>query len=128
MKDTVYSTTNFNASEFKCPCGECVNLVRPMLLDCLQLVRDEVVMPLKITSGYRCAKRNKQVGGAKDSVHMEGLAADIFCPYPKDKYTLVAALFQCGFKGIGVYDIHVHADIKNRATPVLWIGKSSINC
>lgn len=38
--------------------------------------------PLEVTSGYRCAKLNKAVGGVSNSAHLEGWAADI---RPTDK-------------------------------------------
>jgi hypothetical protein len=36
--------------------------------------------PLHVTSGYRCAALNAAIGGAANSMHMRGLAADIICP------------------------------------------------
>ena len=36
--------------------------------------------PIIISSGYRNAKVNKAVGGAKSSAHMHGLAVDFTCP------------------------------------------------
>jgi len=36
--------------------------------------------PIIITSGYRCPALNAAVGGARDSAHMDGLAADIIVP------------------------------------------------
>lgn len=33
--------------------------------------------PLKVNSGYRCAALNKAVGGASNSSHLYGMAADI---------------------------------------------------
>jgi hypothetical protein len=36
--------------------------------------------PIHVTSGYRSPKLNAAVGGAPNSMHMEGLAADILCP------------------------------------------------
>lgn len=33
--------------------------------------------PIRVSSGYRCAKLNDAVGGAETSVHMKGLAADL---------------------------------------------------
>lgn len=45
------------------------------LLEKLRLLNDE--RPLFISSGYRCPRLNKAVGGAKNSQHMQGQAADI---------------------------------------------------
>src|SRR5262249_23987307 len=36
--------------------------------------------PIHIKSGYRCRALNAAIGGASDSMHMQGLAADILCP------------------------------------------------
>ena len=35
--------------------------------------------PIRVTSGYRSEKLNRAVGGAKDSNHLYGCAADIRC-------------------------------------------------
>lgn len=36
--------------------------------------------PITVTSGYRCPALNAAIGGAKDSQHMRGEAADFICP------------------------------------------------
>lgn len=33
--------------------------------------------PLRVTSGYRCAALNQAIGGAKESAHLYGCAADL---------------------------------------------------
>jgi hypothetical protein len=43
----------------------------------LEPVRSLVGVPLRITSGFRCAALNAAVGGSKTSAHMDGRAADI---------------------------------------------------
>lgn len=43
----------------------------------LQKIRDIYNKPIIITSGYRCEKLNKAVGGSKTSQHRLGQAADI---------------------------------------------------
>lgn len=74
-----YTPRYFKADEFKCPdCGQvkvAVGLV--MLLDLLRAV---LGVPIRINSGYRCATRNKAVGGSDRSRHMLGCAADIAQP------------------------------------------------
>lgn len=42
----------------------------------LDPIRDELCTPVIITSGYRCPQVNKLVGGANNSQHMSGCAAD----------------------------------------------------
>lgn len=43
----------------------------------LDPLREAWGAPIIVTSGYRCAKLNKAIGGAKNSQHMYGQAADI---------------------------------------------------
>lgn len=47
------------------------------LLNGLQSIRDALGKPIKITSGYRCEKLNRLVGGVHNSSHLKGWAADI---------------------------------------------------
>lgn len=37
-------------------------------------------LPILINSGYRCPELNEAVGGATNSAHLSGAAADIVCP------------------------------------------------
>lgn len=47
-----------------------------LIVYCLQPVRNAIDKPMIITSGYRCTKLNKLVGGVKNSHHLIGCAAD----------------------------------------------------
>lgn len=47
-----------------------------LIVYCLQPVRNVIDKPMIITSGYRCTKLNKLVGGTKNSHHLIGCAAD----------------------------------------------------
>lgn len=47
------------------------------LLNALQIIRDALGKPIKITSGYRCPRLNQIVGGVSNSSHMKAWAADI---------------------------------------------------
>jgi hypothetical protein len=72
---------NFKRSEFKCPCkGKYCNgyPVEPdkNLVNILQSYRDYVGKPVTIHA-LRCKKQNSIVGGASNSYHIKGLAADI---------------------------------------------------
>jgi zinc D-Ala-D-Ala carboxypeptidase len=46
----------------------------------LQPLRDALGRPIVVTSGYRSPAVNAAVGGAANSAHMRGLAADIIVP------------------------------------------------
>lgn len=45
-----------------------------------QPIRDHYGLPVVVTSGFRCPALNKMVGGAADSQHVKGEAADIHVP------------------------------------------------
>lgn len=63
--DRTALTKNFNRSEFQCSCGCGQQSVDTELAEKLQLIRDKVDRPLKITSGYRCITHNAAVGGSQ---------------------------------------------------------------
>ena len=50
----------------------CVNVLQPL--------RNKLGEPIVITSGYRSEKLNRIIGGADDSQHCKGEAADIIVP------------------------------------------------
>lgn len=53
----------------------------------LDPIREFYGHPIKVTSGYRCRALNSAVGGASNSSHMYGYAADIK-PYDGDMKTM----------------------------------------
>ena len=83
----------------------------------LQVARDLYGKPIRITSGCRCIKHNRNVGGASNSAHLEGKAADIATPTGKDRYLIIESLMAAGFKRIGINfkQRFVHADIDEQS-------------
>lgn len=59
----------------------------------LDPIRERFTVPMIITSGYRCKKVNKLVGGVDNSQHMKGEAVDFWFPSFSKKET-VAAFFE----------------------------------
>ena len=45
--------------------------------NCLDPIREKFGKPINVSSGYRCEELNKLVGGAKNSQHKKGEAADL---------------------------------------------------
>ena len=77
--DNKQLSTNFNSSEFECPCSHCDKdnqFIDEALIEKLQKVRDIYAKGIGINSGYRCPKHNEEVGGKPGSAHMSGLGAD----------------------------------------------------
>ena len=71
-------TKNFKVSEFACKhCGE--NNIDQRVLNMAQAIRDELGVPVRVNSGYRCETHNLRVGGVKGSYHTKGTAADLSC-------------------------------------------------
>ena len=56
--------------------------VRALTLNVLQPLRDELGLPVVISSGYRCPELNRIVDGAASSQHIKGEAADIHVNLP----------------------------------------------
>ena len=110
---------NFSRSEFACRCCGKAD-IDPRLVDALQELRDLANAPIRVTSGYRCPEHNRVVGGAKQSRHLRGHAADIVI-----KSLSVAGMYElaeqvAAFRngGIGVYPEQgfVHVDIREVRT------------
>lgn len=70
--------------------------VSPELIEKLEVLRGIVGRPLEIISGYRTKATNAAVGGASQSQHLRGRAADI-----PQNYATVAEAAAAGFRGIG---------------------------
>ena len=51
-----------------------------LLATALEDVRERLGAPIVISSGYRSPALNAAVGGAANSAHVQGCAADILCP------------------------------------------------
>jgi uncharacterized protein YcbK (DUF882 family) len=109
---------NFSRSEFACKGTNCCGYsapVQPELISALQALRNQLNLPLSITSGFRCNRHNESVGGAARSFHTLGMAADVACPDGLTAEDLARAAetipaFQQG--GIGIYPSWVHLDVR----------------
>jgi len=103
---------NFLLREFQCKDGSHQVVLYSGLLQRLQRLRELVARPLIISSGYRNPQHNRRVGGAPDSLHLRGMAADIFVrgmppPVLADKARRV------GFDRIIVYDSFLHVEARS---------------
>ena len=112
----------FNFSEFNCPCcGK--NETKLGFIILLDKARHIAGFPFLITSGYRCEKHNKEVGGSSTSEHLEGIAADISCGNSQARFRLVTSLLDAGFKRIGIGETFIHAGYgsSEHPFPVMWL-------
>lgn len=122
-------TRNFALAEFVNPAEAEVFKDLPMrvlyesrlglLAFALQQVRDELGMPLVVTSGWRSKARNKAVGGSPTSDHPSGYSADVKCPFITS--AKLAACFVSAekrglirFDQLILYPWHVHISVNPR--------------
>lgn len=122
-KENVRLQKNFRISEFRCKCG-CGKLLHDDALSAyLQQIREHFGVPVHITSGYRCEKHNKKVGGSSGSRHTKGQAADFWVEGVKPAEVAKYAE-SIGVKGIGLYEAgdgnFVHID--TRTSKSFWYG------
>lgn len=88
----------------------------PELVQVLERIRALRPGPLRIVSGHRCCATNAAVGGASQSRHIAGDAADI----PSGRATRAEAL-AAGATGVGVRSgWAVHVDVRP-GPPVTWV-------
>ena len=102
----------FNLSEFACPCCNLI-MLHPNLFAKLVELRNNLEIPVYVTSGYRCFEHNQKVGGVVNSYHCIGLAADIKV---KDinLIELLGYAEEIDFNGIGFYEKKnfLHLDVR----------------
>lgn len=72
------------------------------------------------TSGLRSVDHPIEIRKIVPGLHTQGMAVDLRCRSNCNE--IVRAAQRVGFTGIGIYDKHIHLDI--RLKPAIWRGKS----
>jgi uncharacterized protein YcbK (DUF882 family) len=111
---------HFEDQEFEC--RHCHALpeggIDNRLLEVLDAAREAAGGPICVTSGYRCPAHNAAVGGAAQSYHMRGMAADVYSDTLDVRAlaaVLKAAMIRLGVAGgLQVYadSGFVHVDVR----------------
>ena len=87
----------FKHSEFACKCGKYCNgyptEMKQIVVDVADRIREHFGKPVIVSSGIRCPKHNKNVGGVSNSRHLYGKAMDI-CVQGVPSSTLLAYIKQ----------------------------------
>lgn len=97
--------------------------LKPELVEKLDKARGIAGVPFIIESGFRTPEHNKEVGGVENSAHTKGLAVDLRCNNSVNRFKIVSALLNVGFKRIGIsYKRNfIHADIDTSLPQeVIW--------
>ena len=69
---------HFKKSEFTCKCGCGLNNIQLEVVKIADEVREHFGSSAIVTSGTRCEKHNKEVGGVSNSRHLKGKAIDMY--------------------------------------------------
>ena len=108
-------TKNLAREEFACKGINCCSHSAPVtreLVEALQILRNMVNAPLRLSSGFRCITHNREEGSRDTSQHVIGKAADVITPSgytPDEFYAMAESLFQ----GVGRYPWGLHVDVRN---------------
>lgn len=114
-------TKDFSQHEFKCKCKCDEVVIHRDLLYGLQNLRKIADAKVIIKSAFRCSKHNEAIGGAKNSYHVQGKAADIVIEGKslKEMYSLAFLIPEFRNGGIGLYpEGFIHVDV--RESPGRW--------
>lgn len=82
----------------------------------LEIMCDKMGRKLIITSGFRTEAQGDAIGSSKSSLHRVGAAVDISRDGMSNSQlqNLIEIGISVGFKGIGVYNGHLHMDVGRR--------------
>lgn len=113
-------STNFDLKEFASadgrePSSEVLKNLTELAKN-LEVLRKHLGKPIHITSGYRSKEHNQKIGGALNSMHITGMAADIQVEgiKPSDIAKAIELLIKEGKikqGGLGIYKTWIHYDI-----------------
>jgi len=92
--------------------------LRSLVEQVLDPLRERYGKPIRVTSGYRCPKLNNLVGGAPNSQHMRGEAADIVANNPEDNLLLGRLI-----EALGKFDQLIYEQCDKHGNP-RWIHVS----
>lgn len=127
-------STSFTVKELVSSGGTAAPIARisPDLVRVLQAIRDHAGKAVRVTSGYRSWKRNKEVYAARRkeptlSRHCSGQAADIKVAGLTGVDLAKLAIDAAGTDlAIGVDDNSIHVDVRGKFTVWTYFGKGSV--
>lgn len=136
-----YFSEHFSHNEFACKCSargygplcngwglevgvaisgdQITRLMDPRLFLNLEDIRAHFGgAPIHVNSGFRCPGHNERQGGAKESQHLKGKAADIWSPVTKPYVIYEYCNEKFADCGVGRYPSFTHID--TRGTAARW--------
>jgi zinc D-Ala-D-Ala carboxypeptidase len=101
---------SFTLGELASKDGADIVIVHPALLLGLQALRDIIGKAVKVNSGYRSVEHNKTIGGATNSLHTLGMAADVVVDNVSPLH-IASIARDLGFGGVKAYPTFTHIDV-----------------
>lgn len=120
-----YTPRYFTEQEFT-RVGCRMDQMDPELLRKLDAARKVAGVPFVITCALRSREDDIRKGRSGNSAHVRGRAVDVACTGSKQRYIILAAALQVGFKriGIGKRFIHLDIDTEELVSPCVWLYTS----
>jgi hypothetical protein len=118
-------TEHFALEEFACKhCGKIYSSDNALkLAEELEILRIAVKdRPIHIISGYRCPAHNATIGGAKNSLHLKNLAADIFVQdmTGPELFQAAVGIPPLNIRGYGIGETTLHVDLRIQHGLTIW--------
>jgi len=105
-----YLSRHFTVQEMTCRCGCGDHAVQPGLLDRLERMRAIYGAPMTPTSAKRCDDYAARVGIGKGDAHNLGWAVDIATRSGRERFAMLNAAREAGFRRLGIGRDFIHVD------------------
>jgi len=117
LLEQVAAARNFRLAEFACKCCGLIlwTVHLPVLIVRAQAFRDLVAAPVRITSGGRCERHNREIGGVSNSLHTLSAAIDVQVIGRTPKELAPLAL------KVGFVEVIPEGDVNDRAASNGWL-------
>lgn len=91
-------------------------------MEMLDKLRDIAGIPIVINCAYRSREWDLKKGRSGNSAHTKGKAVDIRCIDSSNRYKIIYAAIQLGFRRIGIADTFIHLDMdESLPQGVIWL-------
>ena len=119
LDEMVLSDTAARLGIDNTPPASAVANLRRLATTTLQPLRDAIGSPVRVLSGYRSYELNATVGGAPNSAHMQGRAADLWHGVftPRDMLELLVAKEIEFDKAIEEFGRWLHVQVAHEGQP-----------
>jgi len=113
----------FKEEEFRnCTPGCSLQDMKKRTMSKLDTAREIAGIPFLLNSAFRSDQWDISRGRSGTSAHTLGQAVDIRCINQSDRFVMICALLQAGFKRIGIGDTFIHVDDSEvHTSEIIWL-------